>query len=281
MFSNHLHFVLYNCVYCWVLFQRGYYQDWFHLTHFKTISPANTEMFNSPHSEGHNPTGHHSIKEITSSHDSDGWPAAYLNMAWTPSISHSSNLGPSVTLLREMTPRSYWIILLRLQLLSIYSKMGETLEILCDLLAGNIYKQFYEWKTILQVSKTYSTHKYMDHEHGDHQSSWKLITIWVPWASYHILKIARCACAGNTGNVFPRRRLQRKPLVSDLGMHHGTCVTHVPWCMSGSLTRGGGENVPGIPGACAPAILRIWQKAHATIPTHAVLTRSDSISIYR
>ena len=34
-------------------------------------------------------------------------------------------------------------------------------------------------------------------------------------------------------------------------MHHGTCVTHVRWCMSGSLTRGGGENVPGIPGACA------------------------------
>ena len=32
-----------------------------------------------------------------------------------------------------------------------------------------------------------------------------------------------------------------KPLVSDPGMHHGTCVTHVSWCMSGSLTRGGGE----------------------------------------
>ena len=26
---------------------------------------------------------------------------------------------------------------------------------------------------------------------------------------------------------FPRHRLQRKPLVSDPGMHHGTCVTHV------------------------------------------------------
>ena len=26
--------------------------------------------------------------------------------------------------------------------------------------------------------------------------------------------------------------------------------THVPWCMSGPLTRDGGENVPGIPGAC-------------------------------
>ena len=50
---------------------------------------------------------------------------------------------------------------------------------------------------------------------------------------------------------FPRHRLQRKPLVSDPGMHHGMCVTHVPWCMSGSLTRSGGENVPGIPGACA------------------------------
>ena len=82
-------------------------------------------------------------------------------------------------------------------------------------------------------------------------------------ASYQIRKIAGCACAGNTGNIFPRRRFQRKPLVSDPGMHHGTCVTHVPWCMSESLTCGDGENVPGIPGACAPAILRIWQEAHA------------------
>ena len=50
---------------------------------------------------------------------------------------------------------------------------------------------------------------------------------------------------------FPGHRLQRKPLVSDPGMHHGTCVTHVPCCMSGSLTRGGGENLPGNPSACA------------------------------
>ena len=78
------------------------------------------------------------------------------------------------------------------------------------------------------------------------------------WASYQIRKIACCACAGNAGNAFPRRRLQRKLLVSDPGMHHGTCVTHVPWCMSVSPIRGGGENVPGIPGACASASLRIW-----------------------
>ena len=82
------------------------------------------------------------------------------------------------------------------------------------------------------------------------------------WASYQICKIAGCACAGNAGNVSPRRRIQRKLLVSDPGMHHGTCVTHVPWCMSGSLTHGGGENVPGISGASA--ILRIWQEAHWT-----------------
>ena len=50
---------------------------------------------------------------------------------------------------------------------------------------------------------------------------------------------------------FPRHRLQTRPLISEPGMHHGTCVTHGPWCMSGSLTRGRGENVPGIPGTCA------------------------------
>ena len=85
-----------------------------------------------------------------------------------------------------------------------------------------------------------------------------------PWASYQIRKIAGCACAGNAGNVFPCRRFQRKPLVSDPGMHHGTCVTHVPWCMSGSLTCGDRENVPGIPGACAPrgGVLPMWWVIH-------------------
>ena len=63
----------------------------------------------------------------------------------------------------------------------------------------------------------------------------------------------------------PRHRLQRKPLVSNPGMHHGTCITHVPWCMSGSLTRVGKENVPGIPANAQPAFLRIWQEAHNTM----------------
>ena len=52
--------------------------------------------------------------------------------------------------------------------------------------------------------------------------------------------------------------MQRKPLVSYPGMHHGMC-------MSGLLTRGGGENFPGIafPAHVQPAILRIWQKTFA------------------
>ena len=103
--------------------------------------------------------------------------------------------------------------------------------------------------------------------HGTYGSL--LVTVYLPlWASYQIRKIAGCARAGNAGNVSPTRRLQRKPLVSDAGMHHGTCVTHVPWCMLGSLTCGGGENVPVILGACAPAILRIWQEAHTRYVLH-------------
>ena len=56
--------------------------------------------------------------------------------------------------------------------------------------------------------------------------------------------------------------------------------------MSGSRTRGGGENVPGIPGACAPAILRIWQEAHFSIPhklsevsRHCLQSQIDAILI--
>ena len=61
----------------------------------------------------------------------------------------------------------------------------------------------------------------------------------------------RWACAPGTPETFSPPRLQRTPLVSDPDMHHGTYVTHMPWCMSGSLNRDGGENVHGFPGACA------------------------------
>ena len=68
-----------------------------------------------------------------------------------------------------------------------------------------------------------------------------------PWASCQI-RILRVAHApGMPGTFFPPP-ISRKPQVSDPDMHHGTCVTHVPWRKSGSLTSGGGENIPG---ACA------------------------------
>ena len=56
---------------------------------------------------------------------------------------------------------------------------------------------------------------------------------------------------GMPGTFSPPPISKETASYSDPGMHHGTCVSRVPWCMSGSLTRGGGENVPGIPGACA------------------------------
>ena len=68
-----------------------------------------------------------------------------------------------------------------------------------------------------------------------------------PLARYVKFRVAHAL--GMPGTV-PHYRLQWKPPVSDAGMHHGTCVTHVPWYMTGSPNRAGGENVPGIPGAC-------------------------------
>ena len=84
-----------------------------------------------------------------------------------------------------------------------------------------------------------------------------------PWASCQIRKIAGCACAGNAGNVFPP-----PARVSDPDMHHGRCVTHVPWCMQGSpylrfpLKSVMGKTCPAFPAHAQPAILRIWQEAH-------------------
>ena len=86
---------------------------------------------------------------------------------------------------------------------------------------------------------------------------------FIPWTSYQIRRIAGCAYAGNTGNIFHHHRLQRKPLVSDPGMHHGTCVTHVPWCMSGSLVGKRSRHSRRIRNH---TMLRIWQEAHSSLP---------------
>ena len=65
------------------------------------------------------------------------------------------------------------------------------------------------------------------------------------------VKVRVAHAPGKPGMFSPQPTSQRRPLISDPGLHHSKCIMHVPWCMSGTLTRGGGENVPGIPDACA------------------------------
>ena len=63
--------------------------------------------------------------------------------------------------------------------------------------------------------------------------------IWkcrLQWASCQIRKIASCVCPGNAGTF------SSPPRVSNPDMHHGTCVTHVLWCMPGSLIITSGFN---------------------------------------
>ena len=79
-----------------------------------------------------------------------------------------------------------------------------------------------------------------------------------PWASCQIREIAGAHAPGMPGIFSP------SPQVSDPDMHHGTCVTHVPWCMPGTLTTGflwnrrRGKTFPAFPAHAQPAILRIW-----------------------
>ena len=64
-----------------------------------------------------------------------------------------------------------------------------------------------------------------------------------PLARYVKLRVAHAP--GMLGTFSPSPISKESVIVSDPGLHHGTCVTHVSWCMSGWLTRGGGENGPG------------------------------------
>ena len=65
---------------------------------------------------------------------------------------------------------------------------------------------------------------------------WVTRTDWLccrtngPLARYLKLRVAHAS--GMPGTFSPPSR------VSDPDMHHGTCVTHVPWCMPGSLVKG-------------------------------------------
>ena len=73
---------------------------------------------------------------------------------------------------------------------------------------------------------------------------------WLPtqWASYQTRKICGCACAENAGNVFPATAGKRSRYASRhvrAAMYAGIANWQFP------LKSAAGENVPGIPGACA------------------------------
>ena len=59
---------------------------------------------------------------------------------------------------------------------------------------------------------------------------WRYSVSHGPFARY--LKVRVAHAPGMQGTFSPPLR------VSDPDMHHGTCVTHVPWCMPRSLTSG-------------------------------------------
>ena len=75
------------------------------------------------------------------------------------------------------------------------------------------------------------------------------------------------------------------PQVSDPDMHHGTCVTHVPWCMPGSLTRGflwirrRGKTFPAFPAHAQPAILCFWQEAYIPGGFYSLLRSQELVNI--
>ena len=70
------------------------------------------------------------------------------------------------------------------------------------------------------------------------------------WASRQMRKIARCACAGNTGNGFPATNFKGNPWLASQHasrhVRHARAVMHVG--IANPRWRG---NVPGIPRACA------------------------------
>ena len=129
---------------------------------------------------------------------------------------------------------------------NITKKLPDALQ-LCVLLSYKISHHDCKWEAAF-VTSYFSLYQidFMNHKHTYHvypppppppgwciylcSSSPKRIDI----LSYMglLTDIAGFACAGNVGDVFPARP-QRKPLVRDLSIHHGTYLTHMPWCMSG------------------------------------------------
>ena len=85
-----------------------------------------------------------------------------------------------------------------------------------------------------------------------------------PLTRYVKLQVAH---APGMPGTFSRHWLQRKPLISDPGMHHRTCATYVLWC----------KTFPVFPAHAQLTILRIWQEAHDAIK-YALVSDGDIYS---
>ena len=101
----------------------------------------------------------------------------------------------------------------------------QTFENLIWWFQGNVYSNYFAWCRVVQEFCARFVFR-----HGPLSRYAKL------WVGHE---------PGLLRTFFFRHRPWRKPLVSASSMHH------VPWCMSESLTRDGGEDALGIPGAWA------------------------------
>ena len=119
----------------------------------------------------------------------------------------------------------------------------------------NIFQNFFHTNRTFHCHDTRHAHDFCvpNHRIEIRKCNMKVHGVKV-WASCQIRKIAGAHAPGMPGTFSP------SPQVSDPDMHHGTCVTHVPWCMPGSLTIGflwnrrRGKTFPAFPAHAQPAI---------------------------
>ena len=94
---------------------------------------------------------------------------------------------------------------------------------------GSVKYHMYIWFTVM--SKTI-------HDIWHNHTMWLTVIFHKNNHDYIYGPLARCAKLRVAHAPGMPATFSPPPRVSDPDMYHGTCVTHVPWCMPGSLTSG-------------------------------------------
>ena len=112
-----------------------------------------------------------------------------------------------------------------------------------------------------------------------YKASLAVISANGPLTRYIKLRVAHAP--GILGTFPPPPLFKGNKQVSDPSMHHGTCSTHVPWCMSGSLTRGGREMFLAFSSHAQPEVLRMrpWLVMSLCYRRKLTRTRKDYCAI--